>query len=581
MPETYAKYIMSWKDKHPNWIVRFWTDDDINNNFINLEYIQKAKKWAQKADIIRYEIIYKYGGLYIDTDFECFKNIEELIKNSTFFTCNGDHDCPFKYVIANSIFGASKKNIISKYLMDNIKNTTINVKPVNEETGPFYFGKILNNEFKKLFLEISPRLFFPHTYREYHDNVDISNYMKEAYAIHHWGNSWNGTDKNEIVLKKKGRYIIYTSEFPNNSYGGIATVTYNMYMSLKKYYNTYVIVNPYNKEKYFKIINNNVMMIFDNIKHVNDFINVNDNDVVICHNCEREYIYDNFSKFTKKCYMVSHGFYDIHTIDEIFNNIEINKEKESFIKDIYKTNANRLIHYNNIIAVNPEFAVLLKNKYPEKNIYYIPNCINTNNIYDNKIIIQNKYNNKITNNDVEIDYSIENLNNILRNLKPTVKFIYVGRVEEYKNIKTLINAFKLIKNATLTIIGSNFDNIDIKHENIIYINHLQNNLVIDCIKYHDVLVNISLTESFPMVLLEAGVNKLCCYISRLKGLYDIFDDNVIYATNHYDVTSTKNDIENIINNKNIIQEKGNMLYNHIMDNYIVEHYHQYLYQLQI
>ena len=28
-----------------------------------------------KSDILRYEILYKYGGVYIDTDYECVTNI--------------------------------------------------------------------------------------------------------------------------------------------------------------------------------------------------------------------------------------------------------------------------------------------------------------------------------------------------------------------------------------------------------------------------------------------------------------------------------------------------------------------------
>ena len=34
-----------------------------------------AKNWGMKSDILRYEILQKFGGVYIDTDYECLQNI--------------------------------------------------------------------------------------------------------------------------------------------------------------------------------------------------------------------------------------------------------------------------------------------------------------------------------------------------------------------------------------------------------------------------------------------------------------------------------------------------------------------------
>ncbi len=52
---------------------------------------------AQKADVARYEIVLKYGGIYMDIDFEPLKNIEPLLHGvdafvayeSAEFICNG------------------------------------------------------------------------------------------------------------------------------------------------------------------------------------------------------------------------------------------------------------------------------------------------------------------------------------------------------------------------------------------------------------------------------------------------------------------------------------------------------------
>jgi mannosyltransferase OCH1-like enzyme len=35
----------------------------------------------KKTDILRFEILYQFGGLHKDTDFECLKPIDDLIIN--------------------------------------------------------------------------------------------------------------------------------------------------------------------------------------------------------------------------------------------------------------------------------------------------------------------------------------------------------------------------------------------------------------------------------------------------------------------------------------------------------------------
>ena len=41
----------------------------------NQKAYSSAKNWGMKSDILRYEILQKFGGVYIDTDYECLQNI--------------------------------------------------------------------------------------------------------------------------------------------------------------------------------------------------------------------------------------------------------------------------------------------------------------------------------------------------------------------------------------------------------------------------------------------------------------------------------------------------------------------------
>ena len=576
IPNNYQKYIQTWKINHPDWKIRIWTDIDLTyDNFLNLDIINKCNKMAQKADIMRYEIIYNYGGVYIDCDFESFKNIENVISNCNFFVCNGDHDCPDKKVITNALFGATIHNKISHMIKSDISKIEIKGTIVNEETGPFYFGHKLNDNFSGKFLSIYPRLFFPHTYNEFISKHNISDFLSMAYGMHHWGNSWNKQIQHDTYVKPK--YIIYTSEFPNQSYGGVSIVAYNMYISLKKYYNTYVIFNSYSNPNEYILINDNKTYNLK-LSEIISKIQLNSNDIFISHNCEKNNIYDFFKSLIPKCFLMCHGFYDIETLNQTLSKFNIINSE--FIKRTYSANENNLSHFDNIITINPAFTKILTKKYPRKNIYYIPNCIGESNLFSISVISDHKQCNILFNKKY-YNYDILLLDNIINSINPIIKFIYIGRVEDYKNINNLIEAFKMIDNCSLTLVGSNKELINTDYHNIIHVEHISNDECMKIMKNHDVLINISLTESFPMVILEAGLNKLCCYISDLPGLKTIFEDSCLYATDHLNPLLIKEDLLKIINNKNIIYEQSNKLYNLVKNNYNTQIYHQYLYQLQI
>ena len=70
--------IKTWKDKHPDFEHILWNKEEIKKR--NMEFkcqkrIDEMEEWCGKADIMRIEILYKYGGIYIDTDFECLGKI--------------------------------------------------------------------------------------------------------------------------------------------------------------------------------------------------------------------------------------------------------------------------------------------------------------------------------------------------------------------------------------------------------------------------------------------------------------------------------------------------------------------------
>lgn len=117
LPELALKCIESWKKYCPDYEIIEWNEDnfDISKN-LYAKQAYEAKKWAFVSDYARVKILYKYGGIYLDTDMEILKNIDKLINSQSF---TGFEDCKN---IAFGIYGSRPKSEILKMLLDSYDN---------------------------------------------------------------------------------------------------------------------------------------------------------------------------------------------------------------------------------------------------------------------------------------------------------------------------------------------------------------------------------------------------------------------------------------------------------------------------
>lgn len=85
-PSFFSKFSNEWKRAHPDWEYRLWTDADLNTfDFELKDLFEQSTNYGEKADILRCEILDKFGGMYVDTDFECIKPFDEVMDRYDFF----------------------------------------------------------------------------------------------------------------------------------------------------------------------------------------------------------------------------------------------------------------------------------------------------------------------------------------------------------------------------------------------------------------------------------------------------------------------------------------------------------------
>lgn len=150
------KWINSFKEdfmkKHPGWKYYLWTDKEVAKlNLVNKTHYDNEKGYNGKADILRYELLYKFGGIYIDADsYWLGLDLGDLIKqtNYTGFFAAIESKKKCNKCLANGVLGSSVNNPIAKYLVD-ILNKQYN-KHIRDYAvgpwktlGPYYVDQVL------------------------------------------------------------------------------------------------------------------------------------------------------------------------------------------------------------------------------------------------------------------------------------------------------------------------------------------------------------------------------------------------------------------------------------------------------
>ena len=88
LPELAVRCIESWKKYFPEHEIKEWNETNFDVNIIPYTaQAYKAKKYAFVSDYARFWILYKYGGLYFDTDVEVVKNMNDIISKGSFMGC--------------------------------------------------------------------------------------------------------------------------------------------------------------------------------------------------------------------------------------------------------------------------------------------------------------------------------------------------------------------------------------------------------------------------------------------------------------------------------------------------------------
>lgn len=117
LPPLVKKCIASWKKYCPDYEIIEWNEDnfDIKAN----AYVKEAyenRKYAFVTDYVRLYVMYTYGGIYMDTDVEVLRPLDEFLSNRAFSGFESEMQIP------TGIMASEKGLLLFKKLLDYYEN---------------------------------------------------------------------------------------------------------------------------------------------------------------------------------------------------------------------------------------------------------------------------------------------------------------------------------------------------------------------------------------------------------------------------------------------------------------------------
>lgn len=170
---------------HPGWEMRTWRDPIDPGPFpLTSPHWHLAKHGAQLADLIRLEVLWNEGGIYMDQDMQPFRPLDSLLPLSAFAAWEDEHRVP------NAVIGAVPGHPAIRECIDlAVERLTGGETDIPTATGPGVLTTVL--PWRADVLLLPPGSFYPVHYK--HARLlrrFNSGSSPWSFAAHHWWGSW-------------------------------------------------------------------------------------------------------------------------------------------------------------------------------------------------------------------------------------------------------------------------------------------------------------------------------------------------------------------------------------------------------
>ncbi len=206
LTELSERCIASWRKYCPDYEIRRW--DETNVDLSSVDYMREAyeeKAWAFVSDVARLQIVYEQGGIYLDTDVELVRPLDDFLQYCAFAGIQTD-----KTIALGLGFGAEAGHpligeLLSAYRDRHFRRAdgTLDRTAAPAVQHPVFEKNGFNGQDAKqtiLGAEIYPTEYFcPMSFI-----TAIVTLTDNTYSIHHFAASWcTENERERIRIRQK------------------------------------------------------------------------------------------------------------------------------------------------------------------------------------------------------------------------------------------------------------------------------------------------------------------------------------------------------------------------------------------
>jgi len=218
-----SKFMKTWQDKHPDFEYILWNEEELKNRNFYLNCVDKINDIEEingKADIIRWEILYHYGGLFLDADSICIEPFDYLIAKGKPF-CGYENEMVRNGLVATGTMAFPKNHELPKNAIQYILNHEVSQRKTGkmawQNVGPGLLTILLQtNNFKDVVV-LPSYYFLP----KHATGIQYMGHGK-VYAYQEWGSTkqnyeiMNNIELEDIYKKPKEWVSVLISSYNTN-----------------------------------------------------------------------------------------------------------------------------------------------------------------------------------------------------------------------------------------------------------------------------------------------------------------------------------------------------------------------------
>jgi inositol phosphorylceramide mannosyltransferase catalytic subunit len=209
LPGKYVDWTKSWERLNAGWHYHLWDEEAIVKiGLVNERAFRKSPSLGAKSDLARYEILFRFGGVYADTDFECLRPLDGIVSRCSFFAGVLNQPSPS---INNALMGSVPGHPLLRHLLTELS------EPVVSRDGMSVISTSGASLLSKVFFQrlpapghrdvVFPSTYFypvPNSFRAETINAAVkAEYVKDwSLALHYWEGSWMRPHPARVFLSR-------------------------------------------------------------------------------------------------------------------------------------------------------------------------------------------------------------------------------------------------------------------------------------------------------------------------------------------------------------------------------------------